>query len=220
LKDERGHTLPGFVFHGKTPTGESIPLGWPRPHIDIPQHYPFYERLESLSGVLTRRLKEVRGQLERQRQAPPAAISISSLYLHARPEHADVWCRTRQVLEAVGFQVWPKEPVEAVATSETMQQARLARLLAYTKSDALLILRPDAGAWIEQEIATTGHNERAELKALASKHLPCAVIYQVGDGVPTARDFGIGMVAATIPALVPALQTWLAAAAAEAAGSA
>ena len=72
------------------------------------------------------------------------------------------------MLEAVGFKVRPEDPVGPVATGETMHKARLARLMACKECDALLILRPDSGSWIEQEIATTGHNERLTRRWLTS----------------------------------------------------
>jgi hypothetical protein len=206
--------LPGFLFHPEPVTDGTTAFGWYHPHADNPRHWRFYEQLESLSGATIRRLKEIRTQQELlQRQRTPTTHSTASaLYLHARPEHAEVWQETRQLLEAAGFEVRPKAPVIPTKAGKAMNEARHARLKACKECDALLILRPESGSWIDHEIATTGHNERAEIAALFDKWLPCAVIDRVGDNLPIAQRFGISVVPATGLGWLLTLHSWLTAA--------
>jgi hypothetical protein len=211
LKDERGHTLPGFLFHPEPATDGTRAFGWYHPHVGESEHWPFYKQLYSLSGATISRLKEIRRQHEllQSQRAPAARATPSALYLHARPEHAEAWEKAKRSLEDYGFKVKPDAPVKPVSTDRSVDEARRARLKAAKDCDALLILRPESGSWIEHEIATTGHNERMEIEALFDKRLPCAIIDRVGGDVPMAERFGIDIVSATGPGWLMTLQGWL-----------
>ena len=66
----------------------------------------------------------------------------------------------------------------------------------------LLILRPQPGSWINNELRTVGFDELRELDACYHKHIPCAVLDFINDGTLQHEAFTI--------ARFPADATWLA----------
>lgn len=213
LKDERGHPLLGFPFHQSG--YDAKPYGWYHPLPDNPRHSPFYEQLESLSGAVMRRLRELRGhhkQLAQQVERfmggfrPP-----SRLYLSARPDHTPAWQEVRDYLAACGFEIRPDPQRAAEANTEIDFADR--RLAECSECDAVLILRAMPGDWINQEIAAA-RIDRAMIQAEYGKRLPFLILDRVGGNLPTAEQFKLPVIPANVPGWMMQLQAYLSAASA------
>ena len=214
LKDEREHPLVGFPFH--TTGDDAKPYGWYHPLADNPRHSPFYEQLESLSGAVMRRLRELRGhhkQLAQQSQRfmggfrPP-----SRLYLSARPDHTAAWQEVRDYLAACAFEVRP-DPTQQPASINGETDPADRRLAECSECDAVLILRAAPGDWINQEIGAA-RVDRAMIQAEHGKRLPFLVLDRVGGTLPTAEQFKLPVIPANVPGWLMQLQAQLSAASA------
>jgi hypothetical protein len=192
LKDGNGHSLLGFWFHSR-PAKEGIkPFGWPDPRRS---DRDFFDALSHLSTVVMQRLRKLkhRAILKKSitRTYKPSGDKLQ-VYLHCRAVDIDVWHQTRDQLIEWGFEVYPKshEPdTEQQKGLRLVQQRRHQRMVAYNDCDAILILRPQPGNWIDNELATVTLDELRELEACYRKHIPCAVVDLVNDDA--LQDFNV-----------------------------
>lgn len=212
LRDEHGHVVLGFYFHPRPVDPESTrAFGWPDPQSSDRE---FYQALASLSGKIMRRLRQLRRREHLRRQGAQQeeihTIGTPTLYLHAPPAHQAAWREVRRQLVSAGFVIRPEELKPVGASLTEVYAARRARLEAYRECNALVILRSEAGDWINAEIEATGHTERADLKAIYKKHLPCAVLDRIGGSIPAAARFSVRIVSGTNNDWLVGLRQWLA----------
>jgi hypothetical protein len=194
LKDGNGHSLLGFWFHSR-PAKEGIrPFGWPDPR---PSDREFFDALSRLSTIVMQRLRKVK-----QRAILRASVTKaykrsgekSKIYLHCRRVDIDSWRQTRDKLIERGFEVLPNSHDCGTAQKKGLpliQELRRQRIAAYSNCDALLVLRPQPGSWINRELETVAFDELRELEACYRKHIPCAVLDLVDDGALQHATFNI-----------------------------
>jgi hypothetical protein len=210
LKDERGHTITGFWFHKRPPGPSTRAFGWPDPR---PEDREFYEVLARLSGLVIKRLKELSRQEELRREEEARGRVIATVtpivYLHARTMDAARWRKVREFLVADGIEVVPEELCPVEADLATMQAVRRTRLQQCAKANALLILRPKEGDWIDTEIESVGHIDRIAVEAFEGRQLPCAVLDVIGGGVKSAAKFGVDIVDGQCQGWLAALRKWI-----------
>jgi len=114
--------------------------------------------------------------------------------LHSRPADVAIWRQTRNELIRQGFDVYPKSSnyiAEQKKGLRLLQELRRNRVETYRNCDALIILRPKRGSWINEELETIGFDELRELDACYQKQIPCAVLDFVNDGEMQHSDFNI-----------------------------
>lgn len=205
LKDTNGHSLLGFWFHPR-PAKEGVkPFGWPDPR---PSDREFFDALSRLSTIVMQRLRKLkeraalRTSVVRTYMPPKGKLTV---YLHGRQTDAAAWYQTRDELISHGFDVCPQnlnqDPGEQKGL-RLIQELRRERVAAYRDCDVLLILRPQPGGWINNELKTVGFDELRELDACYHKHIPCAVLDFINDGMLQHEAFNI--------AQFPADAAWLA----------
>ena len=113
--------------------------------------------------------------------------------------------RTRDELIRHGFDVRPQSFNQGTGQQKGLrliQELRRERVAAYSDCDVLLILRPQPGGWINDELKTVGFDELRELDACYHKHIPCAVLDFINDGMLQHEAFNATQ--------FPADATWLA----------
>lgn len=182
LRDARGHTLVGFLFHDKQ---DSMPYGWR----GSGQHREAYVReLWRLQTALTRRLRELRTNAER-RSKPQTPRTISSapgqkrIYLHARPENAIVYDEVKRVLMQDGI-----APLSTVADpgrdiADWMRESR-ARIETAKRCDALALVRADGDEKFIGDLLEIGIDERERIQSARGAALPCAILDRSGENLP------------------------------------
>ena len=193
LRDERGHAIVGFRFHSppRQPGDIVEPFGWPDL---INRNEPFRRELATLRTVLTRRLRELKKRVARRATAPPVSAIPERqpcIYLHARPEHAELRAEIDSVLRKHGecIIVLPSacngDPVGWMEESK-------ARITAVRYCDALALLRPSADPAFVGDLLDVGVDERERVRVARGAPLPCAVLDR--SGAPLEVDvarFGI-----------------------------
>jgi hypothetical protein len=194
LKDGRGHSVVGFWFH-RRPAQEGVrAFGWPDPQ---PTDRAFFDVLSSLSSTVQRRLRKIKERealRERAAERRSPSVGRSTVYLHARQSDAEVWRDIRRQLIDNGYTVLPDSLVQETAGLSGLplaQELRRRRAKAYLDCDALLILRPQEGPWIDNELRSVGFGELRDLYAFCQKRMPCAVLDFVNDGAMDCDELNI-----------------------------
>ncbi len=178
LRDERGHALVGFGFHG---TDDPLPYRYR----DSREHNEAYVReLGRLRGALMKRLRELRADRERRDQrtaeqatAPPGGPK--TIYLHARVEDVPVREELKKIL--VGDGILPLTPVSdpsrdlADLTRESRVRIEMAK-----RCDALTLLRGDSDEHFVGDLIDIGFHERDRMQIARGAPLPCAVLDRSG----------------------------------------
>ena len=205
LKDGNGHSLLGFWFHPR-PAKEGVkPFGWPDPR---PSDREFFDALSRLSTTVMQRLRKLkeraalRTKVLRTYMPPKGKLTV---YLHGRQADVASWRQTRDELIRHGFDVRPQSFNQGTGQQKGLrliQELRRERVAAYSDCDVLLILRPQPGGWINDELKTVGFDELRELDACYHKHIPCAVLDFINDGTLQHEAFNATQ--------FPADATWLA----------
>jgi TIR domain len=194
LKDGNGHSVLGFWFHPR-PAKEGIrPFGWPDPR---PSDREFFDALSRLSTIVMQRLRKIKqrailkNSITRAYKRSGGRLKI---YLHGRQVDIDSWHQTRDKLIERGFEVFP-HTLECGTTQKKalrlIQELRRQRIAAYSNCDALLVLRPQPGSWINSELETVAFDELRELEACYHKHIPSAVLDLVNDGALQHARFNV-----------------------------
>jgi hypothetical protein len=184
LKDERGNSVLGFWFHPRPAREDVRPFGWPDPQ---PADREFFNVLTSLSTAVMQRLRKLKQRAALKEQATKAYVPSPGkrrIYLHARDMDVAIWRQVRDQLKAEGLDVYPanlNQDTNGLKGLRLVQELRRRRVEAYLDCDMLLILRPQTGAWINDELKTVGFDELRQLDAFYQKRIPCAVLDFVDD---------------------------------------
>jgi TIR domain len=199
LKDTNGQSLLGFWFHPR-PAKEGVkPFGWPDPQ---PFDRQFFDALSQLSMIVMQRLRKLKERAALRTSVIRTYVRSKgkpTVYLHARQGDAAAWLKTRDELIDHGFDVLPYSVSEGSIRPKNLrciQELRRERVATYRDCDVLLILRPQPGDWINNELKTIGFDELRELDACNHKHIPCAVLDFINDGTPQYEAFNIARFAA------------------------
>ena len=195
LRDERGHAIVGFRFHSPPrQQGDIIePFGWPDL---INRNEPFRRELATLRTVLTRRLRELKKRVARRATAPPVSAIPERqprIYLHARPEHAELRAEIDSVLRKHGECIIVPLPPSACSGDPVgwMEESK-ARITAVRYCDALALLRPSADPAFVGDLLDVGVDERERVRVARGAPLPCAVLDRSGAPLEVdAARFGI-----------------------------
>jgi hypothetical protein len=190
LRDTRGHALPGFHFHDKQ---DLMPYGWRGSTKNLEA---YVQELWRLHTALTRRLRELRTNAERQAEAETSATAEVAagprrIYLHARPEHASVYDEVKRVLSEDGI-----APLSTVVDpgrniADWTRESR-ARMETAKRCDALALVRADSDERFIGDLLDIGVDERERIQAARGKPLPCAVLDRSGENLPIdVSDRGI-----------------------------
>jgi|ERR1043166_1512926 hypothetical protein len=179
LRDERGHALPGFCFHGP-----DDPM--PYRYRDSREHNEAYVReLGRLRGALMKRLRELRAN--RQRQDQPAAARASTapggsktVYLHARVGDVPVREEVKKILVQDG--IVPLTPVSNPSSdlADLTRESRV-RIEVAKRCDALALLRSDSDEQFVGDLIDIGFHERDRIQIARGAPLPCAVLDRSGE---------------------------------------
>jgi TIR domain-containing protein len=182
LRDERGHAIIGFRFHPppRQPGDIVEPFGWP----DLfERNEPFRRALETLRTALIRRLRELKKRFA-SRAIAPAVSTIPGrpprIYLHARPEHAELRAEIVSALRKHEcIVVHPPPPACSSNPVEWLKESK-ARIAAVHHCDALALLRPSADPTFVGDLLDVGVDERERVQAARRAPLPCAVLDHSG----------------------------------------
>jgi hypothetical protein len=189
LRDARGNTLVGFMFHDNQ---SAMPFGW---RGSTTNHESYVRELWRLQTALTRRLRELRANAERRSKAfaarPVAAGGQKRVYLHARPEYAGAYDDVKRVLIEDGI-----APLSAVADpgrdiADWMRESR-ARIETAKRCDALALVRADQDEKFIGDLLEIGVDERERIQSARGAALPCAVLDRSGVSLPIdVSSYGI-----------------------------
>jgi hypothetical protein len=180
LRDDRGHALPGFQFHGRE---DWMPYGW---RGSTENHEAYVRQLWRLQTALTKRLRELRANAERRIESDQRGVSHSAqrrIYLHARPEHASVCDEVKRMLAQHGI-----VPLSTVADpgrdiADWTRESR-ARIEAAKRCDALALVRADDDVRFIGDLLEIGVDERNRIQTARGSALPCAVLDRSGQQLP------------------------------------
>ncbi|HVU43752.1 MAG: toll/interleukin-1 receptor domain-containing protein [Xanthobacteraceae bacterium] len=178
LRDERGHALPGFCFHGA-----DDPM--PYRYRDSREHNEAYVReLGRLRGALMKRLRELQANRQRseQRTADRAAAPAGgpkTIYLHAGVEDVPVRDEVRKILVQDG--IVPLTPVSDTSRdlADLTRESRV-RIEMAKRCDALALLRGDSDERFIGDLIDIGFHERDRMQIARGAPLPCAVLDRSG----------------------------------------
>ena len=189
LRDARGNSLVGFLFHDNH---NSMPFGW---RGSTANHEAYVRELWRLQTALTRRMRELRANAERRSKAAVARPAGSSgqrrVYLHARPENAGAYDEVKRVLQEDGI-----APLSAVADpgrdiADWMRESR-ARIETAKRCDALALVRADGNEKFIGDLLEIGVDERERIQTARGAPLPCAVLDSSGQTLPIdVSSYGI-----------------------------
>jgi hypothetical protein len=188
LRDERGKSPVGFRFYDPQ---SGMPYGW-RDVRERTDEFP--RQLWTLQTALTKRLRELRSDLQSRAAVPtvPAAPGTGRrIYLHARPEYVQLRDEVRTQLVEDGMM--PLSPA-ADGGTELHDWAResKARIEAAKRCQALALVRADADESFIGDLLDIGVDERERIRAARGTPLPCAVLDHSGEGLPIdVTPFGI-----------------------------
>jgi hypothetical protein len=203
LRDERGHTMPGYFFYDRDSSrgDRHKPFGWGLPNIRD-DGINFSRMLSTLEGALTLRLREIKTREEARAAppppppAPPPRVAVRGgtaqrVYLHVRNGQGELGDRVRgglakDGLDAVG-------PIDAAALLGQHATERDARIAVAQQCAALALVRADDDASFVGDLCDIGVDERMRM---ADKRggvpLPCAVLDGSGARMPfDVSPFGI-----------------------------
>ena len=183
LRDERGHTMPGFQFH--EPDGD--PWGWPELH---EPGNDFVKEMCRLRTGLTKRLRELRDRAEKRSRTGTAANSTYTppsgarrIYLHAPPDCEPVRVEIRRALEQDGMLPLTAQPSVDHSLAGWQHESG-ARMETAKRCAALALLRPDDGDQFVGDLIDIGVDERARIADARGAPLPCAVLDKTGTSMP------------------------------------
>jgi hypothetical protein len=181
LRDERGNSLPGFLFHDPQTL---MPYGWR----DIREkNEEFVRQLWTLQTALAKRLRELRVRAQTRAMAlqtfpQPAGVG-RRIYLHARPEYASVCEAVRRRLAEEG--VTPLSPIAEAGTqlADWARESKV-RIEAAKRCQALALMRADDNATFIGDLFDIGVDERERIQSARGAPMPCAVLDLSGQGLP------------------------------------
>jgi TIR domain-containing protein len=189
LRDARGNSLVGFLFHDNH---NAMPFGW---RGSTANHEAYVRELWRLQTALTRRLRELRTNAQRRSKEfmarPAAGDGQKRVYLHARPEYSGAYDEVKRVLVEDGI-----APLSAVADpgrdiADWMRESR-ARIETAKRCDALALVRADRDEKFIGDLLEIGVDERERIQSARGAPLPCAVLDRSGENLPIdVSSYGI-----------------------------
>jgi hypothetical protein len=170
LRDERGHAIIGFRFHPppRQPTDIVEPFGWPDL---IERNEPFRRELATLRTVLTRRLREFKKRVVSQAAPPVSAMPgrPPRIYLHARPEHAELRSEIDSILRKHGeCIIVPLPPSVCSSDPHGWIEESKACIAAVRCCDALALLRPSTDPAFVSDLLVTRARSAATSRNFSS----------------------------------------------------
>jgi len=208
LRDERGHTMPGFGFYDPE---SGFPWGWPDLH-DAGPH--FRQEFSRLQIALTRRLRELRDRAAKRAQAeavavaPPPATGTRRIYLHAPPDSGAVRDDIDRALKGDG--IMPLTAQGGGGGLAGWQRDAGARMAMAKRCEALALLRDDDSGRFVGDVLDIGVDERERIASARGAPLPCAVLDKTGEGLPMdVASFGIEHFDVNRPDWRGAFRQWL-----------
>ncbi len=197
LRDERGHTMPGFHFYDRDDGrgDRPKPYGWGLSNIRD-GGIKFSERLGTLETALTRRLRELRARAEARAPRPPPPVAVSGgaaqcVYVHVRADQGALCDRVRGGLAKDGLTaIGPIDPAALLGEHAKERETRIALV---RRCAALALVRADDDESFVGDLYDIGIDERMRM---ADKRggvpLPCAVLDGSGARMPfDVSPFGI-----------------------------
>jgi TIR domain len=186
LRDERGHTMPGFSLFDPE---DGLPWGWP----DLRDtNRDFVKELCRLQTALTRRLRELRDRAEKRAQAEAAAAAAPALqtqsgsrriYLHAPSDNEPTRADIGRALSQQGI-VPLTAQMGAGGGLAAWQRDSSARMETAKRCEALALLRADDGERFVGDLLDIGVDERERIANARGAPLPCAVLDKTGTNLP------------------------------------
>lgn len=214
LRDERGNSLIGFLFHDPI---SQLPYGWRDTN---EKNAEYSKQLWTLKTALTTRLRELRqryasrpavqpaafipapGNLPAQPAAffappenlpaqPAAAGGRKRVYLHARGEQDPARNEVQQVFSQLNIVPLSVAVEKGKALIDWTREAS-ARRETVKRCDALALVRSDANDSFIGDLFDIGIDERERIQAERGSLLPCAVLDRSGEALPVdVSAFGI-----------------------------
>jgi hypothetical protein len=217
LKDDQGHALTGFWFHGQNDVHFStVPYRWDGQTNDIND---YSTELRRLVRFITQRLSDIRQTLEeREREAQEkqklAGSGQKIIYLHAREKDSQAWQLVHHALRESGYVVYPTAPEPnlpsgPIPDARAIWERRQNRVLQIADCDAMLLLCSRASIELDTDLLVIGHRDRQSARDLAGKPLPCAVLDQAGGSIPAARALAIDILDGRSPGWEIQVAGWL-----------
>jgi hypothetical protein len=192
LRDERGNSLIGFLFHDPI---SKRPYGW-RDTSD--RNEEFSKQLWTLKTALTARLRELRARYESRPRIQPAAFFAPPvplpaqpagaaerrrIYLHARGDQAPARSEVERLLSQINIVPLSARIDVGNALADWTREAK-ARFEAAKRCDALALVRTDENEGFIGDLLDIGVDERDRIQSERGKALPCAVLDQSGAPLP------------------------------------
>src|SRR5215469_3155227 len=219
LTDSRGAQPVGFWFYDRSNAElRPQPYEWPEP--TTKSGNPFRKELLDLVGRVGLKLGDLRRILDDRRRAQQEAAKLSMaggqvVYLHGRTKDASAWERAAEALGGIGLAVLPGEPESVENDPSAFQEIRRHRVATMGECDAVLLVGPQYGRALDEDLIVIGRNDRNSARALSNKLLPCALLDNVGGAIATpvrkltATRLNIEWIDATNTLWTPAVQEWL-----------
>jgi hypothetical protein len=189
LRDARGNTLVGFMFHD---SHDAMPFGW---RGSTANRESYVRELWRLQTALTRRLRELRTNAERRSKTLMSRTAESTgqkrVYLHARPENAAAYDEVKRVLLQDGIASLSAVADPGRDIADWMRESR-ARIETAKRCDAMALVRADGNEKFIGDLLEIGVDERERIQSARGIPLPCAVLDRSGESLPIdVSNYGI-----------------------------
>ena len=178
LVDEGGAEKVGFFFYDRARPDRPWPYGWPKPTPDTGGE--FRDVLHDMVGRVWHRLSRLREELEARRKQEEDAQKLAGggqlVYLHARADHADMWERVRDALQAHDFAVVPGEPERVALDPAEENELAKQRVRMLRNCDGLLLVGTENGRALDEDLVVVGRGQRHRARDQGGRLLPCSVL--------------------------------------------
>ena len=191
LRDERGHAIPGFMFHDSE---DGFPLSFELREPDD----DYFKALGRLQTWLVKRLRELRERATKHAQdqataavsPPPAGPRL--IYLHAPPDSDSARADVNTALKSDGIVPITAPASTGKSLADWQREARQIRMEAAKRCEAMALLRVEVGEGFVGDLLDIGVSERQRIAAARGSPMPCAVLDKTGGDLPIdIAAFGI-----------------------------
>lgn len=191
LRDERGHAIPGFMFHDPE-DGAPLSFELREPNDD------YFKALGRLQTFLVKRLRELRERAAKHAR-DQAAVAVSTppagprlIYLHAPPECDSARADVNAALKTDGIVPLTAPASAGKSLADWQREARQIRMEAAKRCEAMALLRVEIGEGFIGDLLDIGVSERQRIASARGSPMPCAVLDKAGGGLPIdVAPFGI-----------------------------